>query len=80
METIFDHAPTAAELSQLFLVPPTREEYEAIAGTQDDELGMIAQLYTLRGDDARAQQVLSRIRDPQARFTAGYHDVLQSEA
>ena len=75
METIFDHAPTAAELTSLFGAPITREDYFALPRDADTESARLYRLFALRGDDEKSLTYLDRIEDKQYRFNVGLADV-----
>ena len=74
METIFDHNPTADELTILTGSIVTGPEYTAVPRDAQTELGRIYGLYTLRGDAVRAGEYLARIADPLYR-----HDLSTSD-
>lgn len=76
METLFDHNPTQEELSRLFGdSPPTREFHASLELGADTENGFLFRLYSLRGEEQKAQDFLGRIQDPQYRFDVALKDV-----
>lgn len=76
MDNIFQHAPTAAELADLFGDgAPTRESHEALGLSADSENGLLFRLYSIRGDEKKAEEYLAKIQDPQYRFDIDLIDV-----
>jgi len=60
-ETVFDHAPTEEELSLLFFEGIDRAEYLAVEIDANTRVGDIGRLYSLRGDDVKAEQYFNRV-------------------
>lgn len=77
-ETIFDLKPTESELIELFGSPLSREQYDASPSSPDGDNADLYRLSMLRGDSAKANMYLSKIRDKQFRFDTQLIDLLQN--
>jgi len=76
IETIFDHAPTAAELDEVVGDPDlTRDDYLAVTTDGDSILVDLWDLFTLRGDTRRAQTYFNRISSPELKHQLTLNDL-----
>jgi len=77
METIFDHNPTEKELEALGNENLSKEELLEMWNKGDNEshdsrLMDIAKLFSMRGNDKKAEEYVSKIIDDEIRFSAEF--------
>jgi hypothetical protein len=79
METIFDHSLTDEEMRGLLGGTETKTEYVRFAN-QDSVNVDLYRLFSRRGDEERAEGYLSKVEDPDLRFSASYSDLILPQA